>query len=165
MSLFSTADDPDSSEDYSGEPLNNKLLDSFTSPSSPSTFSSSQFPDFLQNIDTPPPPSLKQPPPPPPPSSRSRLPGYGGGASRGSHHSHSHHQKQTDPTVIANTPRGKIRGRTYYINKTGEWVGGFLGIPYAEPPIDRLRFRVSKPNIFVIIFLPSIRKQKKMKYF
>lgn len=166
MSLFST-DDADSSEDYSGEPANNKILDSFTSPSSPSTYSSSQFPDFLQNSATPPnppypPPSIKQPPP----SSRSRLPGggVGGGRKDNPHHPHSHHQKQIDPTVIANTPRGKIRGRTYYINKTGEWVGGFLGVPYAEPPINRLRFRVSN-NLYVIILFSFHPETKIVKYF
>lgn len=104
--------------------------------------SSSQLPQIATIAPVPqqpPPPALKQPPG----SARSRSPGKNrGGDHQGGHGHHEKHKAQADPTVVVNTPLGKIRGRTYYINKTGEWVGGFLGVRYAEPPLDQLRFRV-----------------------
>jgi hypothetical protein len=61
------------------------------------------------------------------------------------------HTAEPDPSespsaetgVIAETPRGRFRG-LLMPSKGDGLVGAFLGIPYAEPPLRELRFRVSK---------------------
>lgn len=130
MKFYSEYED---SDEYSSEPADiMKLIKESSSSYQQSLLTSPLVPDVVYTETPPPPPALKHPP-----TTRSRLQGQG--KARQEHG----HQQRADPTVIASTPMGKIRGRTYYINKTGEWVGGFLGVPYAEPPIEQLRFRVS----------------------
>merc|ERR1712227_616471 len=48
-----------------------------------------------------------------------------------------------EPTKIVNTESGPVRGLT--INKYGMELYGFLGIPYAEPPVGKLRFKPPVP--------------------
>lgn len=42
-------------------------------------------------------------------------------------------------------PQGRVRGR-YFDVRGGKKVEGYLGIPYAAPPLGQLRFKV----IFVL---------------
>ncbi|CAJ0959363.1 unnamed protein product, partial [Mesorhabditis belari] len=49
------------------------------------------------------------------------------------------------PGQIVETTSGKIRGRLYTIDED-RVVEGFLGIPYAEPPIGELRFQKPIPK-------------------
>jgi len=52
---------------------------------------------------------------------------------------------KSNPKVVVNTPLGKITGKHFLVNRhRGSEVAGFLGIPYAQPPVEDLRFRVSK---------------------
>jgi len=48
-----------------------------------------------------------------------------------------------EPTKIVNTESGPVRGLK--INKYGMELYGFLGIPYAEPPVGKLRFKPPVP--------------------
>lgn len=45
------------------------------------------------------------------------------------------------PTV--DVEGGKLRGK-YVLTREGKKTRAFLGIPYAKPPVDNLRFRVSE---------------------
>ena len=66
---------------------------------------------------------------------------------------HHHHQQfepflgmSTDKHVTVETSQGRIRGRvlSFHGGKSRHTVGAFLGIPYAQPPLRELRFRVSQ---------------------
>lgn len=46
----------------------------------------------------------------------------------------------TSPTV--EVADGKLRGK-WVLSREGRKVRAFLGIPYAKPPTDNLRFKVS----------------------
>ncbi|CAG7833300.1 unnamed protein product [Allacma fusca] len=46
---------------------------------------------------------------------------------------------QVEPPIVE-TRQGRVRGRRFPI-RNNEFVAGFLGIPYAEPPLQELRFR------------------------
>jgi len=48
-----------------------------------------------------------------------------------------------EPTKIVNTESGPVRGLK--INKYGMELYGFLGIPFAEPPVGKLRFKPPLP--------------------
>lgn len=43
--------------------------------------------------------------------------------------------------VIRNTEYGKVRGVLEHVHR-GKVVEKFLGIPFAQPPVDKLRFEV-----------------------
>ncbi|ODM90439.1 Cholinesterase, partial [Orchesella cincta] len=121
---------PTSSE---SDESNNQLMDN--------TLTSVITPQTPETVTVGSPPSLRQPHP----SVRSRTTAKNKG---GGDHQHNHQQQpkfSAETSVIVTTPLGKIQGRSYYINKTGEWVGGFLGVPYAQPPVHRLRFRPPMP--------------------
>lgn len=49
----------------------------------------------------------------------------------------------TDDDLVVEIKQGKLRGRRFESiwNKTTYY--GFLGIPYAKPPVNNLRFQVS----------------------
>ena len=51
---------------------------------------------------------------------------------------------------VANTNYGKIRGK-YFASQSGIIIASFLGIPYAEPPVRELRFKVTQSNFLNII--------------
>ncbi len=51
-------------------------------------------------------------------------------------------------------PQGKLQGREYTSDFNGATYYCFLGIPYAQPPVENLRFMVS--NFFLQVSqLPS----------
>ena len=47
-------------------------------------------------------------------------------------------------TIQVNTVLGTILGKKV-VTEDGMEMNVFLGIPYAQPPIDRLRFQTSRP--------------------
>lgn len=47
---------------------------------------------------------------------------------------------------IVKTPLGQIQGAVYKTER-GETIYTFLGVAYAKPPIDNLRFKVNRFNI------------------
>jgi len=49
------------------------------------------------------------------------------------------------PCPIVNTTLGSLQGYTA-ISRDGREYFGFLGIPFAEPPVGNLRFEVNKIN-------------------
>ncbi|XP_066449844.1 acetylcholinesterase isoform X1 [Eleutherodactylus coqui] len=51
----------------------------------------------------------------------------------------SHVLGQSDSELLVTTRSGKVRGTR--LNVLSSHVIGFLGIPFAEPPVDKLRFR------------------------
>ncbi|XP_056663285.1 cholinesterase isoform X1 [Monodelphis domestica] len=53
-------------------------------------------------------------------------------------------KSQTEDDIIVTTKKGKVRGLQLPV--LGGTVTVFLGIPYAEPPIGRLRFRKPRPR-------------------
>lgn len=44
--------------------------------------------------------------------------------------------------VLVETPIGPIRGKTLTTLLAGKSYNAFKGIPYAEPPVGKLRFKV-----------------------
>lgn len=50
--------------------------------------------------------------------------------------------KKNDPPVEATVEQGKLSG-SWYVSRNGTKYHGFLGIPFAKPPIGALRFEVS----------------------
>ena len=50
-------------------------------------------------------------------------------------------QAQTDVGPLAETRLGPIRGVTL-TSRAGREYSGFLGVPYARPPVGPLRFQV-----------------------
>lgn len=52
-----------------------------------------------------------------------------------------------DPTVTLS--QGELVGRVF-TNENGVEYYGYLGVPYAKPPIRKLRFRVSLKKIYII---------------
>lgn len=59
---------------------------------------------------------------------------------------------RTSSNLRVQLPNGsKIVGR-YLTSDSGKGIRGFLGVPYAEPPIDDLRFQVRKPYSRLFIF-------------
>lgn len=44
---------------------------------------------------------------------------------------------------IVETTHGKVSGKIFYTLLSGDSYYGFMGIPYAKPPINELRFLVS----------------------
>jgi len=57
--------------------------------------------------------------------------------------SSSFHKNDIAGEMVVKTDLGSVRGRVIKVTKTEGLVGGFLGLPYAQPPIHNLRFRVS----------------------
>jgi acetylcholinesterase len=47
--------------------------------------------------------------------------------------------------LVRNTDKGRVRGIRYYIPKFNKVVNAFLGIPFAKPPLNHLRFRHPEP--------------------
>ncbi|XP_073706329.1 cholinesterase-like [Garra rufa] len=47
--------------------------------------------------------------------------------------------------LIITTDKGKVRGLKLPVPGGSEYVGAFLGIPYAKPPLDLLRFKKPEP--------------------
>ncbi len=47
--------------------------------------------------------------------------------------------------LIVSTDKGKVRGLRLPLPGGSEYVAAFLGIPYAKPPLDQLRFRQPEP--------------------
>lgn len=78
-------------------------------------------------------------------------------------------------TLLVETKYGKILGRTQHFSKqlSGDIrsVNTFLGIPFASPPINRLRFRspeppaIWKPHIYNATFFRNVCQQQKISYF
>ncbi|XP_073418530.1 acetylcholinesterase isoform X1 [Dendrobates tinctorius] len=56
----------------------------------------------------------------------------------------SHVLCQSDSVLLITTRSGKVRGTR--LNVLSSHVTGFLGIPFAEPPVDKLRFRRTEPK-------------------
>jgi hypothetical protein len=75
-------------------------------------------------------------------ASRSKSHGgnNGGGGS-------SWHKNDFGGEIVTSTILGKVKGRVLKVTKTEGSVGAFLGLPYAQPPIHNLRFRVSRQNM------------------
>ena len=48
--------------------------------------------------------------------------------------------------LIISTTKGRVRGIRYYLPSLGEAVDAYLGIPFAKPPTNHLRFRHPEPN-------------------
>lgn len=46
---------------------------------------------------------------------------------------------------IVKLTTGSVRGRVATLEESGHSVDQFLGIPYAEPPIEELRFAAPEP--------------------
>ena len=46
--------------------------------------------------------------------------------------------------LIVNTEKGRVRGIRYHLPKMGK-VDAFLGIPFAKPPLDHLRYKHPQP--------------------
>lgn len=57
--------------------------------------------------------------------------------------------KVTCDDLILETKQGKVQGRAFESVLTKTEYYGFLGIPYAKPPLGDLRFRVSILKLFV----------------
>lgn len=55
--------------------------------------------------------------------------------------------KLKDP--IALVAEGKLLG-TVKVNDINEEFYSFLGVPYAKPPLNNLRFKVSKPSHSIV---------------
>ncbi|XP_052437558.1 cholinesterase-like isoform X1 [Carassius gibelio] len=49
--------------------------------------------------------------------------------------------------LIISTDKGKVRGLRLPLFGGLEYVAAFLGIPYAKPPLDKLRFRQPEPAL------------------
>ena len=47
--------------------------------------------------------------------------------------------------LILNTEKGRVRGIRYNIAQLSKSVDAYLGIPFAKPPVDHLRFRHPQP--------------------
>jgi len=65
-----------------------------------------------------------------------------------------------EDSIIVQTLRGKFRGRVMSFSfgtRNDGVVGAFLGIPYAEPPVRELRFRVNTKMFLVSIVLCTDR--------
>lgn len=59
---------------------------------------------------------------------------------------------------------GTIKGSTILSTWTNKTIYQFLGIPFAESPVDELRFKVENNN-FLSLSLPKMMgNQKKMQY-
>lgn len=56
-------------------------------------------------------------------------------------HSSSHHPLEYSPVV--HTKSGPVRGKTFNFHE--KKIDGYMGIPYAEPPVGKLRFQVGFP--------------------
>jgi carboxylesterase type B len=48
----------------------------------------------------------------------------------------------TRESRIIETSKGKVKGKTYVFDD-GHSASAYLGIPYAKPPVGKLRFKVS----------------------
>lgn len=78
-------------------------------------------------------------------------------------------------TLLVETKYGKILGRTRYFSEqlSGDIksVNTFLGIPFASPPVNRLRFRppqapaVWKPRVYNATFFRNVCQQLQNPYF
>jgi hypothetical protein len=51
---------------------------------------------------------------------------------------------ETRTTSLIKTKLGKVSGIT--VNRLGKSVNCYFGIPYAEPPVGKLRFKKPKPK-------------------
>ncbi|KAM8973151.1 acetylcholinesterase [Pelodytes ibericus] len=51
---------------------------------------------------------------------------------------------QSDSDLLVTTRSGKVRG--VWLPVLSGHVGAFLGVPFAEPPVDKLRFRRTEPK-------------------
>lgn len=51
--------------------------------------------------------------------------------------------EETDPLIVT-TNKGRVRGTTL-LSPTGKKLDAWLGIPYAQPPVGALRFRLPRP--------------------
>ena len=51
----------------------------------------------------------------------------------------------SDNNPIVKTTSGTVRGQTLYIPSFNRFVDQYLGIPYAEPPVGKLRFARTVP--------------------
>lgn len=60
----------------------------------------------------------------------------------------------TNPIVI--TPLGTMRG-TIFESRLGKTIYSFLGVPYAKPPVEELRFKVTSTQLYILIILYIIR--------
>lgn len=56
-----------------------------------------------------------------------------------------------DDNVYLRIEQGLLRGKKM-ISRNGRQFYGFLKIPYAEPPLGQLRFKVSPLNDFYLFF-------------
>ena len=54
--------------------------------------------------------------------------------------------------LVVNTEQGLLRGREDESRTTGKKFCSFLNIPYAEPPVGKLRFQVSTYSCFLADF-------------
>ena len=78
-------------------------------------------------------------------------------------------------TLLVETKYGKILGRTQHFSEqlSGHIrsVNTFLGIPYASPPVNRLRFRPPqppaawKPHVYNATFFRNVCQQLQIPYF
>ena len=62
------------------------------------------------------------------------------------------HARTSEKLKVQLPDGSRIVGR-YLTSLTGRGIRSFLGVPYAEPPINDLRFKVSSNKKFRIIFL------------
>lgn len=51
--------------------------------------------------------------------------------------------EEADPLIVT-TNKGRVRGTTL-VSPTGKKIDAWLGIPYAQPPVGALRFRLPRP--------------------
>lgn len=51
--------------------------------------------------------------------------------------------EEADPMIVT-TNKGRVRGTTL-VSPTGKKIDAWLGIPYAQPPVGALRFRLPRP--------------------
>ena len=54
-----------------------------------------------------------------------------------------------DEGLVVQTLRGKFRGQVMSVKNDG-LVGAFKGVPYAEPPLRELRFRVNTKKYYML---------------
>lgn len=84
--------------------------------------------------------------------------------------------RKVEPTgsmdeITVETRAGKVRGKKDNSESVGLEFFSFKGIPYARPPLGKLRFRVSsltsteKMRVFLALGLVFLLSYRKMKHF
>lgn len=67
------------------------------------------------------------------------------------HEGHHHHHDHDHDSTIVNTPSGSLKG-SFLQTWTNKKFYSFRGVPFAEPPVGNLRFKVlTRTFVFLVI--------------